>query len=188
LTQVNFDGERDPVAGRRSDETDSSALTWRKWFTDALTAAGKEPADLVRQTEGTAVELRFSTISKWTSGTGGADPERVIIVAQLLDRDTVEALHAAGHHLIAEEMERRRGPRIQADRSAIDEGLAKLRMSDLPEHLKRKFENEYKSLVEPILRANAAAQRKFSDELDEALREQAQRAASDPGESDAESA
>lgn len=168
---------------------ETSALTWQRWLLAALEAAKKSPADLVRLTEGTRVELAYSTISKWTSGRGGADPERVIIVAELLNGDIVTALRAAGHELIANRVEGRTDPQApNAPRLTIDDDLAALRATDLPPHLKLKFEHEYAELVDPMLRATQAARRRLAAELDQALKDQEKRRPEGAGGDSAESA
>jgi hypothetical protein len=175
LTQVTQTAEWTLVADPDPTE-ESSALAWRRWLLAALEAARKSPADLVRLTEGAKVELTYSTISKWTGGKGSADPERVIIVAELLDGDIVTALRAAGHELIANRVEGRTDPQApNAPRFTIDDDLAALRASDLPPHLKLKFEHEYAELLDPMLRATEAVRRRVAAELDQALEDQKKR-------------
>ena len=152
---------------------ETSARAWQRWLLAALEAARKSPADLVRLTEGTEVELTYSTISKWTAGRGSADPERVIIVAELLNADIVTALRAAGHDLIANRVEGRANPQASnAPQFTIDDDLAALRATDLPPHLKLRFEHEYAELVDPMLRATEAARRRLAAELEQALKDQ----------------
>ncbi len=176
---------------RAQQETQArqTAQQWADWLVKMRTARNMRPIDLVRAAEAIGQKLTTGQISNWEGARNPASAESARLVAKLLDADPVEALRAAGHDDWADFAAELRDGNIRPQPpSAVDEGLAALRASDLPDHLKRKFEHEYTSLVEPMVQATEAWRRKFSQEVEEALREQAQRSASDPGESDAERA
>jgi hypothetical protein len=164
---------------------------WAAWLNAALKRRGWQQSDLIKAVgldgEGRWI-LSTSRVSQWCAGEEKASADRAVLVADALGEDPADALEAINEIRLAATVRAARTAAPARSDSVIQQGLARLRESDLPEHLKKRFEDEYTSLVEPILRANDAAQRKFSDELDEALRLSAQRAASGPGESDAETA
>ncbi len=177
---------RRPVSMQRE-----APLKWAAWLNGALARKGWGQSDLIKavgaDTEGRQI-LSTSRVSQWCAGEEKASPDRAVMVADALGEDPADALEAINEIRLAATVRTARSAAPPRSDSVIQQGLARLRESDLPPHLKKKFEDEYTALVEPILRANNAAQRKFSNDVEEALREQAQRSVPDPGETDAERA
>lgn len=93
---------REPRDQRRARNA-RTAQAWASWLNTALLEHEPplRPADLVRKSNGA-----FGTghTTKWTNGDNSASPEHVLLIARILDRDPVEALRAAGHHTIADQI------------------------------------------------------------------------------------
>lgn len=114
-----------PRWGREQPDT---VHTWQAWYTQAMDESGKGTAQI--ETEAAAYRPRArinrQLISKWRNGEHSASPESALIIARVLDRDPVEALRAAGHHTIADQIdalvyEAIHGERILADAKEIAE-------------------------------------------------------------------
>ena len=168
------DGSRET----RREQQEAVARRWAQWLVRTREARNKRPIDLVEAAAAIGEKLTTGQLSNWESARNTASPESARLVAKLLDADPVEALRAAGHDDWADfATELRGGETGAAARPPVDEVLATLRTSDLPDHLKRKFEDEYAELVGPMIQATEAVRRRVAAELDQALKEQAVRRA-----------
>lgn len=87
----------------RRARTAATARIWAAWLNRALAdhQPPLRPADLARMSNGA-----FGTghTTKWTNADNTASAEHVLLIARLLERDPVEALRAAGHHMLADQI------------------------------------------------------------------------------------
>lgn len=92
-----------PRWGREQPDT---VHTWQTWYTQAMDESGKGTSQI--ETEAAAYQPRAKInrqlISKWRNGEHGASPESALIIARIFQRDPVEALRAAGHHTVADQI------------------------------------------------------------------------------------
>lgn len=167
---------RESLRAQQDEVARKTARRWADWLVRTRTARGKRPIDLVEAARAVGEKLTTGQISNWEGARNTASPESARLVARLLRADPVEALRAAGHDDWADFAAELRGGNIQPPvTSVIDDALAVLRASDLPEDLKHKFEDEYTSVVEPLINATEAWQRNFAEQVDQALRRKAER-------------
>lgn len=92
---------RDERIARRGE----TGRQWASWLKPAMREAGVEPRELVERCApilGPDRAFDKSSVSHWLAGDYGADADRVIAIAQALDRDAIPALRAAGHSGIAD--------------------------------------------------------------------------------------
>lgn len=164
------DQSRESLRAQQDELARRIARQWGDWLVQTRTARQKRPIDLVRAASAIGEKLTTGQISNWESGSNRASPESARLVAKLLDADPVEALRAAGHDDWADFASELRDGNIPPRATpAVDEALATLRASDLPPHLKRKFEAEYAEMLGPMAQAIEAARRRFAAEVEDAL-------------------
>lgn len=105
---------REPRDQRRARNA-ATARIWATWLIQALKdhQPPLRPADLARMSNGA-----FGTghTTKWTNGDNTASAEHVLLIARLLERDPVEALRAAGHHALADQIVRLVHEAIEGER------------------------------------------------------------------------
>lgn len=90
-----------PTAGRdrRREQQAENAQRWRTWLTTAMTQTRATQKDIVEGSDGT---IDKGSVSNWVNGKNPASAESALTVARILDRDPMDALHAAGHDALAE--------------------------------------------------------------------------------------
>ncbi len=105
---------REPRDDRRARNA-ATARIWARWLNQALAdhKPPLRPADLVRMSDNA-----FGTghTTKWTNADNTASAEHVLLIARLLKRDPVEALRAAGHHTLADQIVSLVNEAIQGER------------------------------------------------------------------------
>lgn len=81
----------------------ATAQQWARWLNEAL-ASHKPPllpVDLVKRSGGA---FQTGHVAHWTNGDNTASAEAVLLIARIVGRDPVEALRAAGHHTLADQI------------------------------------------------------------------------------------
>lgn len=83
---------------RRREE---NARQWEKWLRAAMDQGDVTAAELARRSGG-----RFNTshVAHWLTGANTANMEAVLLICQILQRDPVEALRAAGYRALADQV------------------------------------------------------------------------------------
>lgn len=144
----------------RAARSSATGRRWAAWLKPAMNQAHIGPTELAERTAALLEPDRSfdkSNVSHWLAGKYGAEPDRAIAIAQVLGRDAVEALHAAGHRGIAQFAE---DLRANATEAIIKRELDAIELDDpfldqLAAYHKREIvtDEEYARLREEHLRA-----------------------------------
>lgn len=89
----------------RAARSSATGRRWAAWLKPAMNQAQIGPTELAERAAALLEPDRAfdkSNVSHWLAGKYGAEPDRAIAIAQVLGRDAIEALRAAGHRGIAQ--------------------------------------------------------------------------------------
>lgn len=81
------------------------AAAWAKWLAAAMDEQDVQAYRLVELCAALGATFNGPSVSKWRAGAYAAEPDNVLFIASALRRDPVEALRAAGHHVVADGVE-----------------------------------------------------------------------------------
>lgn len=113
-----------PPRDERRARLAQAGRQWGHWLRTAMTETTIDTATLVERARQAGASFDRSNVSKWRAGDNTADPTNVVTIAQVLGRDPVEALHAAGHTTIAEAMKSPREAELRARIADLDSQIA----------------------------------------------------------------
>lgn len=105
-----------PTRDERRAERAATARTWGLWLADALSDAADNPHDpidtktLIERARALGATFDKSNVSHWLAGDTSADPANAVLIARVLHQKPADALRAAGHTLLADELDGRRDP------------------------------------------------------------------------------
>ena len=82
--------------------------TWQAWFTQTMDESKKGSTQIQHEAAALEPPVKISRqmISSWRLGTSGANVNAVLAIAEIFNRNPVEALRAAGYHSVAEQMDK----------------------------------------------------------------------------------
>lgn len=95
----------------RAARTSATGRNWAAWLKPAMAEARMGPGELTDKANALLEPERAfdkTSVSHWLAAKYGAEPDRVIAIAQVLGRDPVPALRAASHIGIAAFVEKSR--------------------------------------------------------------------------------
>lgn len=165
-----------PGRDQRQRERQESAARWADWVNNALRTTRRRPTDLANASGG---RISRALVSRWTNGDQAASAEFAILTAEILGRDGIDALRAAGHDVIADyAAEMRRdpaGPIGAVIRRELDTIEADPRLNWLADEHRRGTisDDEYQRMREDFLRRKHDSIRLMQLEYD-AVRRNAQ--------------
>lgn len=102
--------------------TDDAKRTWSSWVNHWLNFRKMTQSALVEASGG---DLNLKTVSKWVNGGAAASADLAVLTARLLKAPRAEAMKAAGHPLVAEELAK------VAPQADVDPGIQKILAADL---------------------------------------------------------
>lgn len=80
------------------------AAQWAAWLKDALAHSGMSASEMAARSTGHDAAFQTGHVTHWTKGDNTASAEAVLLIARILERNPVEALRAAGHHDLADQI------------------------------------------------------------------------------------
>jgi|GEM_PF-5690992 len=163
-----------PGRDQRQRERQESAARWADWINNALRTARWRPTDLASASDG---RISRSLVSRWTGGEQAASAEFAILTAEILGRDAIDALRAAGHDAIADyAAEMRRDPIGAVIRRELDAIEDDPHLHWLADERKRGTisGDEYHRLRTDYLRRKEESIRLMRRDYEDALRRNAQ--------------
>jgi transcriptional regulator with XRE-family HTH domain len=159
-----------PGRDERQRERQESGARWAAWINNALIFADKRPTDLANASDG---RISRSLVSRWTNGEQAASPDFAILAAEILGRDAIDALRAAGHDAIADyAAEMRRDPIGAVIRRELDAIEDDPRLDWLADERKRGTisEGEYQRMRSDFLRRKRESIQLMQLDYDNAVR------------------
>lgn len=90
-----------PSRDERRAELARIAQRWSRWLKQAIAEREIDIKTLVDLAGQAGATFDKSNVSKWLAGDSTADPTNAAIIGRVLERDPLEALREAGHHILA---------------------------------------------------------------------------------------
>lgn len=83
----------------------AAAQHFAAWLDPLMRARGLGPTEVAARARKVGGTFHKGTVSHWAAGDGAPDAINTLIIARIFECDPVEALRAAGHHTIADQID-----------------------------------------------------------------------------------